>query len=118
MILLEIIFPAKYSSLMKKENIWQNPGQEAPHSWQTTSLVNCPALGQDCPEEWLQWAGRCKCWWCGGEIEAGPELPWTWSCLEQEAGGHWEGEGGWAEEVRTSGEKVRSGGDWRDLKGQ
>ena len=29
-----------------------------------------------------------------------------------------EGEGGWAEEVRTSGEKVRSGGDWKDLKGQ
>ena len=26
-----------------------------------------------------------------------------------------EGEGGWAEEVRTSGEKVRSGGDERDL---
>ena len=38
---------------------------------------------------------------------SGPELPRTWSCLEQEAGGHWDGEGGWAEEVRTSGEKDR-----------
>ena len=63
--------------------------------------MDCPALGEDCPGEWLQWAGRCKCW--------------TWSCLEQKAGGHWDGEGGWAEEVRTSGEKVRSGGDERDL---
>ena len=40
---------------------------------------------------------------------SGPELPRTWSCLEQEAGGHWDGEGGWAEEVRTSGEKDRWG---------